>query len=246
MNESHPDAAIVEAAANIVAVSAEASVLEAAARLHGNHVGCLVVNDDSGRIIGILTERDVVRHLAADPDDVRAGKVRDIMTAELASCPPGTSIEAVRETMAHHGIRHLPVVVDDVAVGVISIRDVMGRQLELDRAMRSVAEQVAMLGIPLIYASSIVLKPIIWVIAWIARIANWIVGGKRRTSLNMLSREELKHVIEEQEEDRATPDRDPFNRLVSNIFTLRKKVAREAMTPLPSIRMLRWDSKVSD
>ncbi len=113
-------------------------------------------------------------------------------------------------------------------------------------AARRYSEQVAMLGIPLVYTSSILLKPIIWLIAWISRIAAYLVGGRRQTSLNMLSREELEHVMEEQEEDSSTPQRDPFNRLVSNIFGLRGKIAKEAMTPLSSIRMLRWDARISD
>ncbi|MGE3953889.1 MAG: hemolysin family protein [Parachlamydiales bacterium] len=114
-------------------------------------------------------------------------------------------------------------------------------------AARRYSEQVAMLGIPVVYTTSLLLKPVIWLIAGISRLASLVIGAKRRTSLNMLSREELEHIVEGPEEEiERGGEADPFNRLVTNIFSLRAKVAKEAMTPLPSIRMLRWDARMGD
>ena len=82
-------------------------------------------------IAGILSERDIVAAVTADNGDVLDDPVASIMTKEVITCPPGTSIKAVMETMTARRIRHLPVVDEDGDLcGVISIGDVVKHRLE--------------------------------------------------------------------------------------------------------------------
>jgi putative hemolysin len=109
-------------------------------------------------------------------------------------------------------------------------------------AARRYAERVAMLGVPLLYAISILVRPLIWLIGLITTSVNWMVGGPRGPVLTALSREELQHMVEGRDIDGGET---PFNLLLSNIFSFRQKVAREVMTPLQGLHMLPNDATIS-
>ncbi|MCD4823308.1 MAG: CBS domain-containing protein [Phycisphaerae bacterium] len=112
-----------------IEVSPDASVAVAAQILSVHHIGCLVVSNNLGKMVGVLSERDIVRAVVAknwNPAEVR---VRDIMTSNVIGCRPGTSMEQAIGLMTKNHIRHLPVVEGGKAVGMISIRDVMVHQL---------------------------------------------------------------------------------------------------------------------
>jgi len=133
----------VDHPAKIITVSRNTTVEQAAAQMHAHKVGCLVVNDNRGKFAGIVTERDIVNRVIAPSRDAHDITVAQIMTADVVSCAPDTPTSKARETMAANGIRHLPIVDDDQVVGMLSARDLMGRQLLEDRAA---AEDVAMLS----------------------------------------------------------------------------------------------------
>jgi len=146
MKKIEPSAEIVMGPTDIVSIRADESVLGAAKAMRENHVGCLVVTDEHGKIAGMVSERDIVNRVVAGLQDPTRKRVNDIMTAHVASCPPGTPIWQARELMVTHGVRHLPVVEDGAAVGIVSVRDVVAQLLSRDRAMRAAAEQIAMLS----------------------------------------------------------------------------------------------------
>ncbi len=110
-------------------------------------------------------------------------------------------------------------------------------------AARRYVEHVAMLGIPIIYATSKIFAPLIYLIGWVSRIVSFLFGGSKQGALNSLSREELQHVVEAQEEG-ASPD--AFNLLVANLFEFRSKTAEDAITPLDEIHMLPFDATLTD
>jgi CBS domain-containing protein len=99
------------------------TVLTATQRMNEHGIGALLVMDE-GRLVGIFTERDVLRRVVAA--ELAPGKVRvaDVMTTEIACCTLDTSIDDARNIFRQHRIRHLPVVNDlGDAEGVISIGD---------------------------------------------------------------------------------------------------------------------------
>ena len=109
------------------------NVKEAAMRMFSHNVGCLIVTDDQGKFIGLVTERDIARHMALSPDSGVGTMVSQIMTNHIVSCPPGIGTGEARKIMAEHRIRHLPIVENGVVVGILSARDIMGQQLLEDR-----------------------------------------------------------------------------------------------------------------
>ncbi len=103
------------------------TVREALAQLAARNVGALVVVDDRGRPIGIISERDIVR--AAVRDEQLFGRtVRQLMTRDLIVAAPEDDLRTVAHTMTERRIRHLPVVVEERLVGIVSIGDVVKAQ----------------------------------------------------------------------------------------------------------------------
>jgi len=78
---------------------------------------------DYGRLIGIFTERDLLRAVA-DRVHSSEARIREWMTSEPITVTPETSAEEAAQTMLDNGFRHLPVVEGDRAIGIVSIRDV--------------------------------------------------------------------------------------------------------------------------
>ena len=113
--------------AKIVSVGRRDSVKEAAARMFSHNVGCVIVTDDEGTFIGLVTERDIARHVAVAPESGVAAQVAQIMTDHVVSCAPGITAGEARKIMAEHRIRHLPIVANGAVVGILSARDIMGQ-----------------------------------------------------------------------------------------------------------------------
>lgn len=86
--------------------------------------GSLVIVE-AGKIVGIITERDVLRTVAAGKDATSI-TVGDVMTSDVVTVPPDTPLRDAARTMARHWIRHLPVVAGGKLVGMISQRDITG------------------------------------------------------------------------------------------------------------------------
>lgn len=134
---------IVKRPAEIITISHNATIRAAAVKMFTNKVGCLIVNNDNGDFIGVVTERDIVNRMAASSIDIEKTTIDEIMTTQVISCSPNTPSSKVREIMTSNQIRHLPIVDNKVVVGILSTRDLMARQLLEDRAA---AEEVAMLS----------------------------------------------------------------------------------------------------
>jgi len=100
-----------------------------------HNVGALIVVDGGG-VVGVVSERDVVRRIAAEGASVLEQTVAGLMSSTVVTCSSGDSIDSIAETMTERRIRHMPVQDDGRLVGVVSIGDVVSyrmRQLEKDR-----------------------------------------------------------------------------------------------------------------
>jgi len=129
--------------ASIVTISRSTTVKAAAIEMLTHKIGCLIVNDEDGKLAGIVTERDIVSQAIISPKGLDETTVAEIMTKQVVSCFPGTSTSEAREIMTANKIRHLPMVDNGVVVGMLSARDVMEQQLLEDRAA---AEEVTTLS----------------------------------------------------------------------------------------------------
>jgi CBS domain-containing protein len=105
---------------------ASESVLEAARRMRERRVGTLVIVDDAGKPVGLLTDRDLALRVVAAGGDPRGMSVGDVMTAHPKTVSESTPIEAALSLMRSGSFRRLPVVNEDgKLVGIVSLDDVL-------------------------------------------------------------------------------------------------------------------------
>ena len=105
--------------------------LEAAAKLlHANRIGAMPVCKMPTGMVGIISERDLVRSFATQPGNLRNMRVRDVMTTRVISCGPDDSMRAAQDLMRLNGFRHLPVVEAGRVLGILSIRDTLALRLQ--------------------------------------------------------------------------------------------------------------------
>lgn len=93
-------------------------------------------------------------------------------------------------------------------------------------AARRYSEHVGLMGVPLLYFSAKLLTPIIWLLGLTTKLASKLMGGRSKPSEIFLTQEELKRIFEDQDETGSD------NPITANIFTLERKLAKDAMTPL--------------
>jgi len=121
----------------VLTVHPETSVEDAVQMLGNNRVGALVISEDGTSIDGILSERDVVAHLAAVGRSGLDSTVATVMTRQVQTCVPGDTVEQIMSVMTEGRFRHLPVVIDGGLAGIVSIGDAVERrvnELETERA----------------------------------------------------------------------------------------------------------------
>jgi CBS domain-containing protein len=114
----------------VITIAPAATVQALVDLLAEHNIGAVVVSSDGRVIDGIVSERDVVRHLASDGPDVLAAAVASIMTADVKTASPEDEIEETAHTMTYARIRHLPIVVDGELRALISIGDVVKHRID--------------------------------------------------------------------------------------------------------------------
>ena len=118
--------AILEVKGSAVAtVPQSATVGDAVAELVRHRVGALVVSPGDGTIEGIVSERDIVRHLSELRGEVLSQPVHTVMSTVVHSCVPEDGVDSIMTLMTEQRIRHVPVVADGRLCGIISIGDVV-------------------------------------------------------------------------------------------------------------------------
>jgi CBS domain-containing protein len=118
----------------LLTITEDATLREAAAKMAERGVGAAVVLDGE-RLVAILTERDVMKAVAAGRDG--SAPVSEWMTRHPDTIEPSDTTDHAATLMIHGGFRHLPVVEDGALVGIVSIRDLMRVALD-DRSPRGV------------------------------------------------------------------------------------------------------------
>ena len=113
----------------VFTVKPDQTVREAVTLLVDKRIGAVVVVDETGRPVGIVSERDVVRELAKN-ESVLNEPVSRVMTVDVIIARPGDDTKAVSKTMTVRRFRHLPVMDHHELIGIISIGDVVKAQLD--------------------------------------------------------------------------------------------------------------------
>jgi CBS domain-containing protein len=129
-------------------ISSSASIHDLVNYLNSHHIGALVVSGDGKKIEGIVSERDVVRAMPGKLDQLIGMHVRDIMTVQVHTCTPETTIAELMKMMTELRIRHVPVVDENGSLlSIVSIGDVVKNHIsELDSERQALRDYVATAG----------------------------------------------------------------------------------------------------
>ena len=125
----------------VVTMGPKQPLREVCETLATHKIGAVVLIDAHGRIAGIISERDIVRALAAEGAPALDKAAESFMSAKVVTCTDKETIDQVMSRMTAGRFRHLPVVRDERLIGVVSIGDVVARRIEL--AEREAAEMRA-------------------------------------------------------------------------------------------------------
>ena len=109
----------------IICIEPSADIAAAAKLLSAHHIGALVVRDADGGVVGILSERDIVRTMAEVGSAGLQAPVAQIMTRNVSTCDVNDSISSLVERMTEGKFRHMPVFDKDRLVGLVSIGDAL-------------------------------------------------------------------------------------------------------------------------
>jgi CBS domain-containing protein len=115
--------------AAVVTINPDATVSDLLAGLAGHNIGAMVVVGPDG-VVGIVSERDVVRQLHAHGASVLSRPVSKIMTSVVSTCSKSDTVDSLTMLMTENRVRHVPVLEDGELVGIVSIGDVVKTRME--------------------------------------------------------------------------------------------------------------------
>ncbi len=115
----------------VVTVGPTATLADAARTMVDHRIGAVVVADDAERLLGIVTERDLTKAIVDYAVGLVEQRVEDVMTHPVVTCAPDESVVEALYMMNSRHIRHLLIMDRDRLAGMISIRDVTGKWIEL-------------------------------------------------------------------------------------------------------------------
>ena len=130
---------------SVATVRPEETIASAARLLALRRIGAVLVCDTEGSIVGVLSERDVVRGLAEHGPTMFERPISDLMTHAVVTCHPGHSVNEVMGLMTERRIRHVPVVEEGRLVGIVSIGDLVKHRIEeIEREAAELREYITM------------------------------------------------------------------------------------------------------
>jgi CBS domain-containing protein len=112
----------------VATITPDATAQEAAQRMNELRIGSLVVSNGL-EVLGIVTERDILRRLVAAEREPGKTHVRQIMTEKIAFCHPSTTLDECKAVMTDLRIRHLPVLDEGRLVGMVTIGDLLAQEI---------------------------------------------------------------------------------------------------------------------
>ncbi len=118
-----------KASKDVITITPDAGVRDLIALLADHNVGALIVSTDGTSVDGIVSERDVVRHLHHDGTVIN-NTVGAIMTTSVETCASDTPLDELMKVMTERRVRHVPVVDDGQLVGIVSIGDVVKHRMD--------------------------------------------------------------------------------------------------------------------
>ena len=110
---------------NVKTIRPEATLQEAGQEMAKYDIGSLVVINGSGKLVGIITDSDIIKKAVADGDDTSKVKVSEIMTKDVIVADPKATLEEAADVMIKYKIKHLPVIDKGEVVGMVTGTDLI-------------------------------------------------------------------------------------------------------------------------
>lgn len=128
---------------DVISIEPTATLDTAVKTLAEHKIGALLVLGPDRRVIGILSERDIVRVLAERGASVLSQPLAQVMTRKVITCSQSDSVGVLMERMTTGKFRHLPVIEDEQVIGVVSIGDVVKHRLqEIERESAALRDYI--------------------------------------------------------------------------------------------------------
>ena len=115
---------------DVVSVGPDDPVMAVARTLTERGIGAALVRDAAGQVLGIISERDIVRGMAAQGQGTTQLPAKRLMTHDLVTVTPQTTVAQAMALMTHHRVRHLPVMEGGKLVGLVSIGDLVKSRID--------------------------------------------------------------------------------------------------------------------
>ena len=112
----------------VFTVNEDASIREIARLMRDEKIGDVLVTDAAGKLCGIITDRDVVVRAVAEGNDIDSLRAKDICTDQMVTLEPQSSVDEAVKLMTDRAIRRLPVVENEVPVGIVTIGDLAAQR----------------------------------------------------------------------------------------------------------------------
>jgi CBS domain-containing protein len=114
----------------IITIGPDEVIKAALKKLVDNNIGALPVCDTSGQLVGIISERDILKECLNRSELIDTTKIQDVMTRQVAVATPDDDLNYATSVMKQKNVRHLPVVVNSKIDGMISMRDIVNSRLQ--------------------------------------------------------------------------------------------------------------------
>ena len=114
----------------VVTANPDDTIATVADLLKREGIGAAVVTGAGGAVVGILSERDIVRAIPEHRSDLLDCRASELMTRDVVNCTPDTDVDDVRKLMTEGRFRHVPVIVDGKLAGIVSVGDVVKQRLD--------------------------------------------------------------------------------------------------------------------
>jgi CBS domain-containing protein len=135
---------LAEKGRDVLTTQPHRTIKEVAAQLASRGVGAVIVSDAAQAVLGIVSERDIVRAIGTGPSSVLEEPVSRYMTAKVTTITDNASIDRVMALMTEGRFRHLPVVENGRLVGIVSIGDVVKRHVNaIESEQRALRDYIA-------------------------------------------------------------------------------------------------------
>jgi CBS domain-containing protein len=117
----------------VICVTPDDTALEAAKRMTEQHIGAVVVREKSGNIMGIFTERDLMRRVVCEGHSPDKTAVSAVMSSPVSCAGPDTTLDECRSVMTASRLRHLPVVENGELIGIVSSGDIHATETQVQQ-----------------------------------------------------------------------------------------------------------------